>query len=272
MITYRGLGRYGRLGNQLFQLASTIGLAITHKEQVKFPADWIYRPYFSVPDVFFGEIPDDAIEATEYAQYLDYRARPYLQDITLFWEHIAVIRRFLKPSALVQETFDQKRLPLRLPPAPRLGLHVRRGDNVIDPGVPNKSDYHLCPDLDYYRRGVRAVAYHAPSLIRGTVCVSDDLAWCVENIEEVDLYGTGVAYPKENEPLYGVTHPQDWEDLFLLAMCDCLVISGSTFGIWGAILANTNDVVRPDKVYGPLVAAYTNAELLFPPEWKVIPC
>lgn len=273
MITFRNLGRYGRLGNQLFQLASAIGIALDRSDGVVFPADWMYRPYFSLPDIMFMEdIPHTAMEATEFAPHLDPRARPYLQDISLFWNHICTIRTYLQPSELAHEIFLQKRLPLRLPREPRLGIHVRRGDNVVDPGVSNKSDYHLCPDLEYYRRGVQAVARLAPTMEQGTICVSDDLDWCAENIKEVDLYGTGVAYPKENEPTFGSEVPQDWEDLFLLSMCQYLVISGSTFGIWGAILANTSHVVRPDKVYGPIVDAYTDSELLFPKEWKVIPC
>jgi hypothetical protein len=78
---------------------------------------------------------------------------------------------------------------------------------------------------------------------------------------------------KEHEPGYGQKVPYDWEDLFLLASCDYYVVSGSTFGIWGALLSgcDPDHVVRPDKVYGPELA-YIDSELLFHPDWRVIPC
>ena len=266
MITYRNLGKYGRLGNSLFQLAATIGIARDKETDVRFPADWIYRPYFSFPDtMFFDLIPDYAHESTEFAEHLDSRARPYLQDVNLFWPYIDEIRPYLYPSALAMDTLSQ----ITLPPMPRLGVHVRRGDNVVDPGVPNKADYHLCPSLDYYLRGMSI--FTSDTDLVSTICLSDDVPWCLDNIR-ADYYGDGTAYLKENEPGYGTVVPQDWIDLFTLATCDYLVISGSTFGVWAAIMANTNRVVRPDRIYGPIVEAYTDCNRIFPPDWKVIPC
>ena len=217
--------------------------------------------------MFSDDIPFEARESTDYAVHLDYRARPYLQDISLFWHCIDEIREYLKPSALALETLEG----IELPEAPRLGVHVRRGDNVIDPGVPNKNDYHLCPPLDYYQRGMWALADEMYMRLYSTLCLSDDVEWCKENLP-AHYYGHGVAQPKEHEPSFLTTTPVDWIDLFTLAACDYLVISGSTFGVWGAILANTPHVVRPDKIYGPIVAAYTDSELIFPKEWKVISC
>jgi hypothetical protein len=267
MITYRNLGRHGRLGNQLFQIASTIGIALDHSDAAVFPADWVYRPFFSFPDIMFmDEIPHTARESTEFAQHLDPRARPYLQDISLFWNHIYPLRYYLQPSARAIDTLVE----MKIPNCPRIGIHVRRGDNVVDPGVPNKSDYHLCPSLDYYQRGLKELAPVAFSN-SSYICVSDDIPWCKENIY-ADYYGEGTAMPKEHEPTFLSTVPRDWIDLFTLTACDYLVISGSTFGIWGALMANTPHVVRPDKIYGPIVAAYTDSELIFPKEWKVIPC
>ena len=37
MITFNELGRYGRFGNQMFQIASTIGLATKHGYEFGFP-------------------------------------------------------------------------------------------------------------------------------------------------------------------------------------------------------------------------------------------
>ena len=48
MITYRQLGRNGQLGNQLWQIAGTIGIAYKAGDMAAFPF-WRYRSYFSVP-------------------------------------------------------------------------------------------------------------------------------------------------------------------------------------------------------------------------------
>ena len=48
IISFSQLGKYGRLGNQLFQVASTMGLAEKHGAQVTFPA-WEYEQYFETP-------------------------------------------------------------------------------------------------------------------------------------------------------------------------------------------------------------------------------
>lgn len=266
MIAYRNLGLYGRLGNALFELAATIGIAMDHGEEPIFPENWMHRPFFSVPDEFFGPIPDDAKEATEFATHLDYRARAYLQDVNLFWPYIDVIRQYLQPSETARRVMASVGEGLLNIEGPWLCVHVRRGDNVFDPGVPNKSDYHLCPPLEYYERGIHALSPWP----HGRAVFSDDIPWCKASIA-ARYYGEGIAHPKEHEPDFMTQVPRDWVDLFLMSTCDRFVISGSTYGIWGAILADVRpeDVVRPDKVYGPIVRAYTDESLLFPPGWRV---
>lgn len=273
MITYRNLGKVGRLGNALFELAATIGIGLDHGEDVRFPADWLHRPFFSVPDEMFGPIPDDAKEATEFADHLDSRARSYLQDVNLFLPYLDLIRSYLQPSPRAIEVLSNYKLPGH--GVPRFGVHVRRGDNVYDPGVPNKGDYHYCPTLDYYRRAINLLYTKAPYVYGMSTCVfGDDIPWCKENLGGADFYGDGRAYWKEHETMFGTEAPVDWLDLFLLSQMDYLVITGSTFGIWGAFLANVppEQVVRPDKVFGPIVAAYTNSELMFDPKWRVVTC
>lgn len=272
MITFRNLGKTGRLGNQLFQIASTIGIARQFGDQpVMFPADWIYRPYFNLPDTMFGPIPDYAVDAhfiEDAVSHIDPRARPYLQDYNLFADDLDEIREYFFPSdlalniiALTPDAFNT------LDWVRTLGVHVRRGDNVVDPGVPNKSDYHLCPDLDYYSRGMMQFLVLEWDKL---AVFSDDIPWCRENFK-ADFFGDGRAYWKEHEERYGKDVPNDWIDLFTLARCKYFVVSGSTFGIWGALIAGVPDshVVRPSKVYGPALD-FIDESLMFPPDWKVI--
>ena len=48
IISFSKLGNHGRLGNQLFQIASTMGLAEKYGAQAAFPA-WAYEEYFETP-------------------------------------------------------------------------------------------------------------------------------------------------------------------------------------------------------------------------------
>ncbi|NCZ71051.1 MAG: hypothetical protein EBY80_12975, partial [Actinobacteria bacterium] len=59
--SYRNLGRNGRLGNQLFQIAGTIGRAhrAGNHENAVFPP-WEYARYFSIPNHhFIATSPDE---------------------------------------------------------------------------------------------------------------------------------------------------------------------------------------------------------------------
>ena len=55
MITYRHLGRNGQLGNQLWQIAGTVGIAHKEGDMAGFPF-WRYRRYFSVPAEMFSDL------------------------------------------------------------------------------------------------------------------------------------------------------------------------------------------------------------------------
>ena len=59
--TYSQLGELGRLGNQLWQIASTVGSASAMKDSVRFRGDWDYRPFFSLPEAWFRVMDDDGL-------------------------------------------------------------------------------------------------------------------------------------------------------------------------------------------------------------------
>jgi hypothetical protein len=267
MIAYRALGQRGRLGNALYELAATVGIALDLGEEPVFPANWLHRPYFSVPDEFFAdEIPPYVPDAQNFCAHLDARCRDYLQDINLFWPYIDLIRDYFQPSEFAQQTLDTIAWPVI--DGPIAALHVRRGDNVFDPGVANKNDYHLQYPAEYYRHSLTVLPQH-----RDLAIFSDDVPWCRSNLPPACFYSVGAPYAKEHEPSFGTYEPTDWIDLFLMSRCDQFSVTGSTFGIWAALLADVppQNVVRPSKVYGPFLD-YIDADLLFLLEWGIAAC
>ncbi len=117
------VGQLGRLGNQLWQIASTIGIAARTGEDVQFPP-WDYEPYFSVPSEFFVENPQ-GVEAHTLALSLHPDERPYLQDYSLFADVEDLVRSYFEPSERTrEELYDE--YPWFYEPDHMIALHVRR--------------------------------------------------------------------------------------------------------------------------------------------------
>lgn len=260
MITCPVLGRAGRLGNQLWQIASTVGVAALRREDVSFPA-WDYAPYFSVPAEFFSN--ESGVDVRDCVPHLTPNAATYLQDHNLFSHMASQIQVWFHPSLIAQETIETCEAFHRLR-KPVLSVHVRRGDNVpgADPGVVDKHLYHPMPTLDYYQR---AIAMY-DGAYRSVAVFSDDPAWCAENIPG-DYHHFGQSRTKEHLPEY-VTEPfNDWLDLFLMALCTAgHVVSNSTYGWWGAFLADDESPIVPKPWFGPRIDS--DAALMFPKGWR----
>lgn len=266
MIVFKDLGRVGRLGNALFELASTMGIAASRGDVARFNADWMHRPYFSVPDELFSEPGDmaDGIEAPSLVPHIDPRAAVYLQDFELFRPIWPIVRAALAPSEMAHGILDQQ-TGFHALPRPILAVHVRRGDNVVDPGVPDKHNYFPLPTVRYYTAAIYEQTKRGDM---GSVAVfSDDIAWCEQALPGLDYYHHGVARPKEHEPEYLSAPVLDWIDLQLMALCEHHVLSNSSYGVWGALLAEDDDAIVVDPFFGPKLA-YIKAEAQYPKEWR----
>lgn len=264
MIVFKDLGRIGRLGNALFELASTMGIAAGRGDVARVNADWMHRPYFSVPDELFGGPADleGGIEASELVPHIDPRAAIYLQDFELFRPIWPIVRAALAPSEKAHSILDEQAEFHRLP-RPILAVHVRRGDNVVDPGVPDKHNYFPLPTLRYY---LNAIGEY-DGKVESVAVFSDDIGWCEKALPGLDYYHHGLARPKEQEPDYLTAPVLDWIDLQLMALCEHHVLSNSSYGVWGALLAEDDSAIVVDPFYGPKLD-YINAELQYPKEWR----
>lgn len=261
MIVCSQLGRTGRLGNQLWQVAATIGMAHARHDTFSFP-QWDYQPYFSVPDIYFSDAP--GTEASDLVFHMPASAKPYLQDYSLFAEIEDKIREWLQPSPVAVNAIESCHEFLGLP-RPLLSLHVRRGDNVpgADRGVADKHLYHPMPPLSYYMRGAETYL-HGGDHYNSVACFSDDIDWCRDNIT-ADYYHVGEPRAKEHTPEYHDPF-NDWLDLFLMARCQHHVVPNSTYGWWGAFLAADPDPIVPRPWFGPRIDA--DADLMFPKGWR----
>ena len=257
-LTCPQLEHAGRLGNQLWQIAGTIGLARKHGYEPRFPDRWSYRPFFSIPDEMFDDV--SGARSMDLVTHMDRDAAQYLQDYSLFSEVEDEIRRVFAPSddakvVLFGSPFANVRSPV-------LSIHVRRGDNVFDPGVPDKHRFMPLIPTEWYLEAadeLRDVATVA--------CFSDDPGWCRENIP-ADFYGSGSARPKDGTPEYWTARVLDWIDLFHMAHSEYHVCSASSYAWWGAFLSGDPSPIIPSPWYGPALA-HLKPELMIPPGWRV---
>lgn len=262
MIIFSELGRVGRLGNALFECAATIGLADSNEDVARFNEDWIHRPYFSVPDELFGDLAG-GVPAQTLVPHIDARAAVYLQDYALFEEVMPLIREYFAPSEIARSMLDEQKEFADLP-HPVLSVHVRRGDNVYDPGVPDKHLYYPVPDQRYYMDAVDEMRGRH-SDVASVAVFSDDIEWCEEHLA-ADYYHHGLARPKEHEPDFLTAPVLDWIDLQLMARCEHHVLSNSSFGVWGALLAGDEDAIISWPFFGPKLD-YIDAALQLPKSW-----
>lgn len=107
-------------------------------------------------------------------------------------------------------------------------LHVRRGDYL---GLP---DFHPVLPIEYYRKSLETINDNSTVLI-----FSDDIFWCKSNFDFID------------DKIF-ITDLEDYEELYLMSMCNNNVIANSTFSWWGAWLNKHTDkkVVSPKVWFG----------------------
>lgn len=209
IISFSQLGRYGRLGNQLFQVASTMGLAEKHGAQAAFPP-WEYEKYFETPlphgDMQPNQIRERFFHHHEWGISGDCDLLGYLQSEKYFGS----TRLKLKPEFVEAEKARSPELYQR----ETVLIQVRRGDYV---GNPN---YYQLP-ATYY---LDALVSHFPHWADCNLLItSDDIEWC-----RVHFNGLPNAYFS--------TGNTDIQDLALASACDHFIISNSSFGWWCAWL------------------------------------
>lgn len=225
IFSFSQLGKYGRLGNQLFQIHGTLGLAEKHGAVATFPA-WKYEQYFT------PALPHDSPMQTQvfrekYFHYHDWSLSGsfdllgYMQSEKYFGStRLKIKDEFIQaqkekyPELFTRET---------------ICIQVRRGDYV---GNPN---YYQLPHTYY----LAALIDHFPNWLDYNILfVSDDIEYCRTNFE-----GLPNAYFSAGN--------SDIEDLALGAACDHFIISNSSFGWWIAYLGekDNSQVIHPGHMF-----------------------
>ena len=233
-ITFSELGNNGRLGNQIWQMITTICLALNNNDSYIFPT-WKYEPYFNLHGCFTAK---PTFNATYTEPYFHYAAIPYQPNLNLngyfqSWKymigHEDFIRKTFSPNYSID---DLKNVS---------SLHVRRGDYL------HKKDYHTNLDMDYYDRAMSICNTEKYYIF------SDDIDWCRQN-----FIGPQFEF---------MSGHHETLDLAIMSKCANNIIAASSFSWWGAWLnQNPNKkVVAPQRWFGYKLPH--NTQDLCPPDW-----
>lgn len=214
MITH--LFNQGRLGNQMFQIASTIGIAKKLGFGYIFPK-WHFANKFKnqIPQVPHGTpyhtttyFQGNSVHYHEVNVGDDTALNGYYQTEKYFTDYSSEIKELFTPSQEVlnkASKYDQV-----FKDNDTVSIHIRRGDYI-------KCGWF--PGLDYYKEAIKLF----PSTFMFLV-FSDDPDWCKANLKIKNCL-----YILEDE----VT------SIHLMGKCDHNIISNSSFSWWGAWLGET---------------------------------
>lgn len=112
-----------------------------------------------------------------------------------------------------------------------VGIHIRRGDYLSDP------EYKGLCELDYYQRALQEIGIEGKHFF----IFSNDISWCKVNIISL-LNSAPVSFVEGN------TGKDSAWDMYLMSLCDELIIANSSFSWWGAFLnKKSKKIVAPKK-------------------------
>ncbi|MFI2743780.1 alpha-1,2-fucosyltransferase [Zhouia sp. PK063] len=251
MVIFSRLGKKGNLGNQLFQIASTIGIAERHKKSFGFP-QWKYATYFAKALPSYDEnLPYQPVTEKEYktnsitAEYIDYDLSDWFQSENYFNREKLVVKHYLKFN---EEFYKNLKIKNQLLFSKRSVLiSVRRGDFVNHPHY-----YQLS-----YRYYILALLHNFPDYQkRNLIFTSDDINYCKTHFSHFKN-----AYFVQEEAI---------KQLVLGTMCDDFIISNSTFSWWQAWLGekDKSKIIRPVKNYRGKFSKKNNDKDFFPKRWE----
>ena len=246
----------GGLGNQLFQIASTMGIAKTLGQDFCFP-EWEYQHCFKNKLPQAETNPEIALveQTCDYSPFdknaierdKDVILEGYFQSEKYFLNAEEEVRRSFEFSDEILERIKEKYSHIL--DRYNTSIHVRRGDYT------NLKDIYWNLSHLYYFRATAILA------VKKAVVFSDDIEWCKTIFKDTDCYFVNEREHDSYQIGYTASAEQDaknftFEDvteLALMSMFKNNIIANSTFSWWAAWLNKDSKklVIAPSYWYTP---------------------
>lgn len=226
----------GGLGNQLFEIAASIGAAEWQGTEWRVQADFGYKnndqfdgqKYFSLPQENYVDSYALPTYTEPYFHYYSipegsYELKGYFQSQRYFKHCQTLIRKYFSAPERIEQKIKWKYRDLLSENT--CAVHVRRTDYIK-----LKDSHFNLFDTDYYSRAIEQVKLLHPDV--HFVCFSDDPKWCKENIP-------ADTFIKDEMPI----------EFHLMSYCKHFIMANSTFSWWASWLsANKNKlIIAPNK-------------------------
>ena len=272
MVTHNKNNDYtGFLGNRMWQIASTTGIAIKNDQPYGFQYNGYMGPfknfrYCNAAEILgkhWVDVPENSFG------YRDVKLQPnlnhciggYRQSRKYFQHCEDEIRRLFEfRDNFVEQAKEQLgAIRLRNPDRRIVGLHIRMGDYM------NLKEHHTClMDTNYYFNAVNIADIHTSVF----VVFSNDHAGATEFMKRLGGRLKSLVY--EVLPI-GTAH----QGVCIMSLCDGIVIANSSMSWFGAFLgeARMQIILAPqkEKWFGP---AYVNMQVddIIPTSWRQVIC
>ncbi len=287
ILTYnKSAGYTGWLGNRMFQIASSIGIATKNGLEYKFPEKEF--PGAEYYHIFKGPIPTADLSNLNSIDY--YEKEFHYEDIKLLPEYNYNLlgyyqseKYFKHCEKLIREifTFNEdinskacdtlKQIRQSNVDKVIVAIHFRFGDYL------NLKHCHTClTDTDYYEKALTEILtkYYISSRERFFIVFSDNHELAEQYMDKMQAEFASFSYVI-------VKNNTQADDMCLMSLCDVKIIANSSFSWWGAWLRSYNPEIHesirdnivispgPDRWFGPDRKDW-NKDDLYPEGWILI--
>lgn len=269
MITFSQLGKYGAIGNQLFQYSTLYSVGKTNNYNIKIPNtqehfdDGTYRiqHYFlncfdsidaSIleqedllnikyniywPKMIFNEnilkIPDDS------------NLEGYFQSFKYFNQYkIDLLKQFNFKKSIKEKIYNKYNIDY----SKYSSIHLRCGDYF------HRQNIHPVMDFEYYSKAIDFLNVENYLVFSDTIEKAKEILSRIKDINFI--------YVQENHA---------FEDLFLMSLCKNNITANSSFSWWAAYLNKNNPkIVSPSNWFGKDYTEPWDINDIIPNEWRII--
>jgi len=271
----------GRLGNQMFQFASSVAIAKRLGYDVFFPIENCFSVYpngpidpktnlhipvkcdlldcFDIPLSFFRKSGEISTQSTVQERTFTFDPdmfnisdgsdlSGYFQTEKYFKSIREDILEYFSFKSEISERASEywtENIGVFLDNSKSVSVHVRRGDYTLYPGHhPVCSDEYYTEAISRFDTGHKFIVF------------SDDLDWCKEK------FGS--------DQFFVVDSGSPFVDLMLMSMCDHHINANSSFSWWGSWLNRNEDriTICPSNWFGPMIDK--NTKDVYCTGWEII--
>ena len=274
----------GGLGNQLFQIYTTISLSIKLGHSFCFPnnkklgnenSGTVRNTYW---DSFFVGLSSslDEIKGDEIKQFTEKNhsyeninvgeigsnnsivLNGYFQSYKYFEEHQELISSMIGINEHKKGIIDNHEF---VSINNSVSMHFRIGDYKYYP------DYHPILELDYYRKSL----YFVSTKLNETYlqvyyfCEEEDVIQVTDMIKLLQIEFKNMTFVRISSNI------PDWKQLLIMSLCEHNIIANSTFSLWsGYFNVNSNKIVCYPSIWFGKYLQNHNTNDMFPHSWTKI--